>query len=165
MISEDFEQDWRNLTILELFELVQTDVVGELNDNLDDVVNDSSVDLEKKMLTLHITEPLTEEQLEDYVESLLPVEYDWEVLTDGKIITIQLLRKLDKWEVDVEDFDGDYIEQYRYEQTARINNVVEAVNELVDLYETHPYGKAIKDELRVQFIAGLKQFAEQLKQY
>ena len=165
MISEDFEQDWRNLTILELFELVQTDVVGELNDNLDDVVNDSSVDLEKKMLTLHITEPLTEEQLEDYVESLLPVEYDWEVLTDGKIITIRIIRKLDKWEVDVEDFDGDYIEQYRYEQTARINNVVEAVNELVDLYETHPYGKALKDELRVQFIAGLKQFAEQLKQY
>ena len=165
MISKDFEQDWRNLTTLELFELIQTDIVGELNDNLDDVVNDSSVDLEKKMLTLHITEPLTEEQLEDYVESLLPVEYDWEVLTDGKIITIQLLRKLDKWEVDVEDFDGDYIEQYRYEQTARINNVVEAVNELVDLYETHPYGKALKDELRVQFIAGLKQFAEQLKQY
>ena len=61
MISEDFEQDWRNLTILELFELVQTDVVGELNDNLDDVVYDSSVDLEKKMLTLHICEPLTEE--------------------------------------------------------------------------------------------------------
>lgn len=165
MISKDFEQDWRNLTTLELFELIQTDIVGELNDNLDDVVNDSSVDLEKKMLTLHITEPLTEEQLEDYVESLLPVEYDWEVLTDGKIITIQLIRKLDKWEVGVEDFDGDYIEQYRYEQTARINNVVEAVNELVDLYETHPYGKAIKDELRVQFIAGLKQFAEQLKQY
>ena len=165
MINQDFEQDWRNLTTLELFELVQTDVVGELNDNLDDVVYDSSVDLEKKMLTLHICEPLTEEELEDYVESLLPVEYDWEVLTDGKIITIQLLRKLDKWEVDVEDFDGDYIEQYRYEQTARINNVVEAVNELVDLYETHPYGKAIKDELRVQFIAGLKQFAEQLKQY
>lgn len=165
MISEDFEQDWRNLTTLELFELIQTDIVGELNDNLDDVVNDSSVDLEKKMLTLHITEPLTEEQLEDYVESLLPVEYDWEVLTDGKIITIKLLRKLDKWEVDVEDFDGDYIEQYRYEQTARINNVVEAVNELVDLYETHPYGKALKDELRVQFIAGLKQFAEQLKKY
>ena len=163
MISKDFEQDWRNLTTLELFELIQTDIVGELNDNLDDVVNDSSVDLEKKMLTLHITEPLTEEQLEDYVESLLPVEYDWEVLTDGKIITIQLLRKLDKWEVDVEDFDGDYIEQYRYEQTARINNVVEAVNELVDLYETHPYGKAIKDELRLQFIAELKSFAETLK--
>ena len=165
MINQDFEQDWRNLTTLELFELVQIDVVGELNDNLDDVVYDSEVDLEKKMLTLHITEPLTEEQLEDYVESLLPVEYDWEVLTDGKIITIRIIRKLDKWEVDVEDFDGDYIEQYRYEQTARINNVVEAVNELVDLYETHPYGKALKDELRVQFIAGLKQFAEQLKQY
>ena len=163
MISKDFEQDWRNLTTLELFELIQTDIVGELNDNLDDVVNDSSVDLEKKMLTLHITEPLTEEQLEDYVESLLPVEYDWEVLTDGKIITIQLLRKLDKWEVDVEDFDGDYIEQYRYEETARINNVVEAVNELVDLYETHPYGKAIKDEMRLQFIAELKSFTETLK--
>lgn len=163
MISKDFEQDWRNLTTLELFELIQTDIVGELNDNLDDVVNDSSVDLEKKMLTLHITEPLTEEQLEDYVESLLPVEYDWEVLTDGKIITIQLLRKLDKWEVDVEDFDGDYIEQYRYEETARINNVVEAVNELIDLYETHPYGKAIKDELRLQFIAELKSFTETLK--
>ena len=163
MISKDFEQDWRNLTTLELFELIQTDIVGELNDNLDDVVNDSSVDLEKKMLTLHITEPLTEEQLEDYVESLLPVEYDWEVLTDGKIITIQLLRKLDKWEVDVEDFDGDYIEQYRYEETARINNVVEAVNELIDLYETHPYGKAIKDEMRLQFIAELKSFTETLK--
>ena len=165
MISKDFEQDWRNLTTLELFELIQTDIVGELNDNLDDVVNDSSVDLEKKMLTLHITEPLTEEQLEDYVESLLPVEYDWEVLTDGKIITIQLLRKLDKWEVDVEDFDGDYIEQYRYEETARINNVVEAVNELIDLYETHPYGKAIKDEMRLQFIAELKSFAETLKNH
>lgn len=165
MISKDFEQDWRNLTTLELFELIQTDIVGELNDNLDDVVNDSSVDLEKKMLTLHITEPLTEEQLEDYVEALLPVEYDWEVLTDGKIITIQLLRKLDKWEVDVEDFDGDYIEQYRYEETARINNVVEAVNELIDLYETHPYGKAIKDELRLQFIAGLKSFTETLKNH